>query len=405
MDWILDRAIQDRSRSSGTRLFRPLRLAQRIAVLWYCIAILGCSQNVESHIDLQRNQVASVIPGASMLPSSLALTRTGKPAIASVTSAPEYAIQYVEIGKPPEIVGSAGNAEHLEVALSLAFTPEDRPMIAYTDDRSGDLVLAERTPQGWINETVDTAGQVGYFLSLAVDGSGQPHISYFDNTLNDTKYAYRETDGWRIETIDAEGQPGFHIPAGFTQLVLRCEPSPSECTTERPQVAYLAYRYKPYDGELRFATRYDWGWYIETVDSATGAGGFPSLALDAEDKPWISYYRAGTWDYHSGELRVAHRENGKWQVEAIDRSDNSGRFSDLALSPARTPFVAYYAATHGDLRLAWRNGSHWQTQMLATEGDVGAWVQLAIDKNDLVHMTYVDADERTTKLSVFVAPH
>lgn len=382
-------------------LSRP-RLVLWLAVAWFCTATLGCSQHTAYQVEAQ---VASVIPGASMLPSSLALTRTGEPAIASVTGAPEYTIQYAEIDQTPEIIGVAGNAQHTEIALSLALDPEDRPMIAYTDDRYGDLIFAERTHLGWIIDTVDASGQVGYFPSLAIGGEGQPHISYFDNTLNDVKYAVRNNDGWRIETIDAEGQPGFHIPAGFTQLVLRCEPSPSQCKTERPQVAYLGYRYKPYDGELRFATRYDWGWDIETVDSGAGAGGFPSLELDAEGRPWISYYRTGTWDYHSGELRIAHRGDSDWQVWTIDRRDNSGRFSDLAMSSGGTPVVAYYAATSGDLRLAWRDNGHWQAQALAVKGDVGAFVQLAIDNQDLAQMTYVDADARATEYTSFVAPH
>jgi len=329
--------------------------------------------------------------------------QTDELAVASARGAPEYAIQYVEIGRPPEIVGTAGNAERLEVALSLAFTQDDRPMIAYTDDRFGDLVFAERTASGWITQTVDASGQVGYFPSLAVDCADQPHISYFDNTLNDTKYAYRSSTGWRIETIDAEGLPGFHIPAGFTQIALRSEPDPDQCLAVQPQVTYLAYRYKPYDGELRFATRHHDGWQIEVVDSATGAGGFPSLTLDAAGNPWISYYRAGTWDYHRGELRVANRNSGRWRLAIVDRSANAGRFNAVAVSVLGVPVVAYYAAKTGDLRLAWRNG-HWRTQTLAADGDVGAWAQLTIDGHNLAHLTYVDAETMTTQYAVFTVP-
>ena len=360
----------------------------------------GCTRTENPSFDLRP---ISIIPGASTLPSSIAVKQTDELAVASARGAPEYAIQYVEIGRPPEIVGTAGNAERLEVALSLAFTQDDRPMIAYTDDRFGDLVFAERTASGWITQTVDASGQVGYFPSLAVDCADQPHISYFDNTLNDTKYAYRSSTGWRIETIDAEGLPGFHIPAGFTQIALRSEPDPDQCLAVQPQVTYLAYRYKPYDGELRFATRHHDGWQIEVVDSATGAGGFPSLTLDAAGNPWISYYRAGTWDYHRGELRVANRNSGRWRLAIVDRSANAGRFNAVAVSVLGVPVVAYYAAKTGDLRLAWRNG-HWRTQTLAADGDVGAWAQLTIDGHNLAHLTYVDAETMTTQYAVFTVP-
>lgn len=365
-----------------------------------CLLISGCAQSENPSVELR---LVSSVPDALTLPSSIAVKRTGELAVASVTGAPEYAIQYVEIGHSPEIVGVAGNVERLEVALSLAFTKENRPMIAYTDDRFGDLVFAERTASGWMTEIVDASGQVGYFPSLAVDCADQPHISYFDNTRNDTKYAYRSPTGWRIETIDAEGLPGFHIPAGFTQIALQLGQDADQCLAAQPQVAYLAYRYKPYDGELRFATRHHDGWQIETVDSATGAGGFPSLTLDAAGNPWISYYRAGTWDYHSGELRVANRNSGRWRVDIVDRSANAGRFNAIAVSVLGVPVVAYYAAKTGDLRLAWWNG-HWRTQTLAADGDVGAWAQLAIDGQNLAHLTYADAEAMTTQYAVFTAP-
>lgn len=381
---------------------RSIGYSQSLYVIlaWSCLLMLGCAQTGNPPVDLRP---ISTIPGASTLPSSIAVKRTGTLAVAFVSGVPQYAIQYVEIGRSPEVIGIAGNAERLEVALSLAFTQDDRPMIAYTDDRSGDLVLAERASSGWMTETVDASGQVGYFPSLAVDCADQPHISYFDNTLNDIKYAHRSPTGWRIETIDAEGLPGFHIPAGFTQIALRPEPDPDQCLAVQPQVAYLAYRYKPYDGELRFATRRDDGWQIETVDSATGAGGFPSLALDATGNPWISYYRAGTWDYHSGELRVAHRNNGRWRAHVVDRRENAGRFNNLAISEHGMPVVAYYTAKTGDLRMAWWT-DRWQTQMLAADGDVGAWVRLAIDGQNLAHLIYVDAEAMTTQYAVFPAP-
>ena len=323
--------------------------------------------------------------------------------MAMVSGPPEYGIHYIGLYGDDVMLGIAGNSRHAEITLSLALTTSDNPGIAYVDDRSGDLVYAERTPQGWITETIDAAGQVGYFPALAFDEQNTPHISYFDNSLNDIKYATRKDESWRIETVDAEGQPGFHIPSGFTQLGLHCEPDIHNCTRERPQIAYLAYRYKPYDGELRFATREEWGWKIETIDSTQGAGGFPDLLLDPEGYPWISYYRARTWDYHSGELRVAHYTGYEWQIEKVDRHNNAGRFSALAWSPANHPVVAYYAARTGDLHLAWKSDA-WHTQLLISDNDKGGWVQLAIGESDLAYLAYVDTAVQSTQYVILKIP-
>jgi len=48
-------------------------------------------------------------------------------------------------------------------------------------------VLTER--QGWVIETVDSTGYVGYYTSLALDASGYPCISYLDYSNYDLKYA------------------------------------------------------------------------------------------------------------------------------------------------------------------------------------------------------------------------
>lgn len=337
----------------------------------------------------------TALTGSALLPAALALPRTGAAYIAYFSGPPDYAIYLTQPEQPPEFVGVAGNQQRTEVTLSLALTPADQPGIAYVDDRTGDLIYAERPATRWITQTVDTAGQVGHFASLDYDQHGQPHISYFDNSYNDIKYATRGTHGWQIETIDASGQPGFHIPAGFTQLALGCEPDATRCTFTRPRVAYLAYRYKPYDGELRYATRTDQGWQIETVDAARGTGGFPALVLDAQGQPWISYYRLSTWDFNQGELRVAHRQGRRWQIDRVDVHDNAGRYNALALTPDGRPVVAYYAAVPGDLRLAWWDTT-WHTRTLLDEGNVGGWITLALDAQNIAHLTYADVGSHQT---------
>lgn len=341
------------------------------------------------------------LPGASVFAADLALA-TGGPIAAYYSGPPDFAVKVGPVDNRATTVGVAGGPDKSTVTLSLALRPDGRIGLAYSDDRAGDLVYAEQAGPRWITETVDAAGEVGYFPSLAYDDSGTPHISYFDETNNDVKYAVRAGNVWEFETIDASGQPGFFIPAGFTRIALSCAPDNEvSCSARRPMVAYLAYRYKPYDGELRFAVRYDWGWRIETVDSTRGAGGFPALALDRAGQPWISYYRAGTWDFENGELRVAHHDGRQWVVAVIDAHDNAGRYSAIAIDAEGHPLIAYYAAGRGQLRLARSNGNNWRTAVVAAQSAVGGWVTLALDPSGRAHMTYVDAAAHTTVYATF----
>ncbi len=362
---------------------------------------LICSCTSLGHNNVKRVNIVSItdVEGTSIFSTDLVLSPDGVSHLAYVSDLPAYTIRYQQLARANETVGMAGNQQHSEVNLSLALNSAEQPGIAYVDDRSGDLIYAEREANQWITTTVEATGQVGHFASLAYDHQGQPHISYADNSNNDIKYATRSGEGWHIETIDATGQPGFHIPAGFTQLALSTETNSDGETISRPHVAYLGYRYKPYDGELRYATRYDWGWQIETVDSATGAGGFPSMAIDQNGQPWISYYLAGTWDFHYGQLRLAHHNGRRWQVEIIDDDNNAGRYNALALTAAGQPVIAYYAATIADLRLAWWD-SQWHRTTLLTEGNVGASITLAIDAADTVHITYANVGTGITEYAI-----
>ncbi len=63
---------------------------------------------------------------------------------------------------------------------------------------------------GWNIQTVDSAGNIGYYTSLALDAGGNAHISYCDGTNGDLKYAAWNGSSWNIETVDWEGSVGAH---------------------------------------------------------------------------------------------------------------------------------------------------------------------------------------------------
>ena len=62
-------------------------------------------------------------------------------------------------------------------------------------------------------------------------------------------------------------------------------------------------------------------WHIETVDSYGKVGEDPSIALDSNDHPHISYYG-------NGNLKYAYYDGSSWHIETVD-SDGWG--SSIAL--------------------------------------------------------------------------
>jgi hypothetical protein len=66
---------------------------------------------------------------------------------------------------------------------------------------------------------------------------------------------------------------------------------------------------------LRHATLTPKGWRAETVDSADTVGLYPSLAIDANDEIYISYY-----DMNNGVLRMAHKHVATAQDDRKDKA-------------------------------------------------------------------------------------
>jgi subtilisin-like proprotein convertase family protein len=64
----------------------------------------------------------------------------------------------------------------------------------------------------------------------------------------------------------------------------------------------------------------DWNWDIEVVDESTDdIGEYPSLALDSNGDPHISYS-----DTHNEYLMYAQLRNGTWYLNPLDQTSGAG---------------------------------------------------------------------------------
>jgi len=181
--------------------------------------------------------------------------------------------------------GSVGTWSSLELEPTHPYIPH----ISYYDIANGNLKHAWLSGTTWLSETVDSAGDVGWYTSLALDRSGNPHISYYDYTNGDLKYAWLSGTTWLSETVDSVGQSSVWYGWG-TSLALN--------RGDAPRISY----YDAINRDLKFAQFDGMVWIIETVDSDGDVGAYSSLALDQAGCPHISYYRDAT----VGDLKYAY---------------------------------------------------------------------------------------------------
>jgi hypothetical protein len=125
-------------------------------------------------------------------------------------------------------------------------------------------------------------------------------------------------------------------------------------------------------------------WIIEIVDSNDTWSNI-SLALDSENKPYISYY-----DSINKDLKCAQHNGSSWQIGVVDGNDDDvGSSASLALDTSGNPHISYYDATNRDLKYAYYDGNNWQNETVDSDGTVGSNTSIALDNNNYPHISYM----------------
>ena len=188
---------------------------------------------------------------------------------------------------------------------SLALDSKGLPYISYSDVDAGDLRYTKFDGSEWNFSAPDTQkqseGWVGIGSSIELDQAGNPHIAYVDVTHRRIKYVSWTGKGWKSEVADTMTGKSDNID----RISLKFD------SKQQPHLAY----WDSGLGVLRHATLTPKGWRAETVDSADTVGLYPSLAIDANDEIYISYY-----DMSNGVLRLAHKRAATSQEDRQDKA-------------------------------------------------------------------------------------
>lgn len=265
-------------------------------------------------------------------------------------------------GWSPQVVDMPGHFEAMS-DRSLAFDQTGAAYVAYGGDR---LYLAKWNGAVWSSEVVDGRIGVGAGASLALDADGRPYISYLDPPNARVMVAHWTGSTWQREVV---GQTS----GGRTAIALD--------SAGRPHVAYrmnMGLPVPPLCTGMGYASSTGAEWQIETFSDC---GTLPSLALDALDRPHISFYD------ENGLVKYASRPGTDWQIEVAGES-SGGYASAIALDRLDRPHILYVTLDrNGQLIHAAPDDLGWQREALRN-GNGGSNVALAIDQGGLVHVAH-----------------
>ncbi|GEM_PF-769676 len=160
-------------------------------------------------------------------------------------------------------------------------------------------------------------------------------------------------------------------------------------------------------GDLYYAYKNDSTWYINDIHS--GAGWYPSIAIDSSGFAHFSYFATEPW-----RLYYATNKSGIWSSEIVEYLRVS--YTSIALDSSDNPHISYRDDGSGDLKYANRVGSGggcgyenwiltgtWDCQVVDSADDVGSYSSLALDSSDLPHIGYRDATNDRLKYARWIS--
>ena len=327
----------------------------------------------------------SEVDGAGAKPS-IAVDASGTPYIAFMSEEmPGFVKSAVLNGVAWDIATVATG--YLYGPLDIALDSDGSPHIVWHDHDTEDGAHSRLENGEWVNTGIENSGHDGWDINVAIDSTGSPHVLAVDpsqfGSQNGLEYATFDGQSWTVETVGTGP-----LPYEFGNSI-------ALDSQDRPHIVW----FDSQGQDLKYAFRDSGGWTISTVDSAGDVGRYPSLALDQNDNPVVSYYQ--TLSESSGAIRLARWDGSQWSAQQVDQLDDvfpgffgARKNSSVVVDPDGNPIVAY--SDESVVKLAAWNGDAWDIQTVAiSDGDdLGQQVSLALDLQGVLHLTFADVSRK-----------
>lgn len=189
----------------------------------------------------------------------------------------------------------------------------------------------------------------------------------------DNLYLATKKETWQIQTVDVNGVVGKY-------------PSIALDKDNYPHISY----YDGHFGTLKYARWDGFSWHIETVDTLGIIRPHTAIAIDRNNRPHISYHAS-----NNDSLKYAHFNGTNWDVQTLDTSIpwGVGQWSSIATDSGDNPHIGYYDWDNADLKYITWNGSAWKIETVDT-ASAGQHTSIALDQYDSVHLSYYDSSNR-----------
>jgi len=273
--------------------------------------------------------------------------------------------------------------------LDIALDSDGNPQIVWHNHDNEDGSYAKLENGAWVNTDIPSSGHDGWDINVAIDSSGSPHVLSVDpaqfGSQNGLEYATFDGQTWTVETVGTGP-----LPYEFGNSI-------AIDSQDRPHIVW----FDDQGQDLKYAIRDAGGWTISTVDSAGDVGRYPSLTLDENDKPVVSYFQ--TLSESSGAIKLARWDGSQWNAQRIDQLDDvfpgffgARKNSSVLLDADGNPLIAY--SDESVLKLALWNGDGWDIQTVTNAGDepLGQQVSMAMDGQGVLHLTFADVRQKSS---------